>query len=332
MRSYCPWRRRRQCEGFGNCCDQTTSKPMRELSTIPTPAPTHGMKKVIVLLHEDDAAFGTNNYAIAAIMKHWQAKGLAVEIVRGTARFVPGDVVIPHVDLTVTPPEYREFLKQYPVVINEDVVDISKSRISGQLVARDDDYGGPVIVKADRNYGGLPEKRLSDLRRPPSFPVRLARRVMRKLQRQAIDLTPWRHIQYLEPRRYSVFPSLQAVPGGVFKNRNLIVERFLPEFEDGYHCLRSWFFFGDKGTRTLLRSRKQVVKLANSIQVEGSPAPPELRPIREQLGFDYGKFDYVVHEGKAVLLDVNRTPAIAQSPLGREVTRLLAEGIWSKLK
>ena len=28
---------------------------------------------------------------------------------------------------------------------------------------------------------------------------------------------------------------------------------------------------------------------------------------REAMKFDYGKFDYVVHDGKAVLLDANKT-------------------------
>ena len=29
---------------------------------------------------------------------------------------------------------------------------------------------------------------------------------------------------------------------------------------------------------------------------------------RRDLGFDYGKFDYVIHEGRAILLDANSTP------------------------
>jgi hypothetical protein len=32
---------------------------------------------------------------------------------------------------------------------------------------------------------------------------------------------------------------------------------------------------------------------------------------RSRLGFDYGKFDYVMHEGRAVLLDANSTPGIS---------------------
>ena len=36
----------------------------------------------------------------------------------------------------------------------------------------------------------------------------------------------------------------------------------------------------------------------------------ELRAWRERLRFDFGKFDYVYHGERFVLLDVNRTPVI----------------------
>jgi hypothetical protein len=36
--------------------------------------------------------------------------------------------------------------------------------------------------------------------------------------------------------------------------------------------------------------------------------PDELRRIRADLGFDFGKFDYAIVDGKVVLYDVNRTP------------------------
>lgn len=36
--------------------------------------------------------------------------------------------------------------------------------------------------------------------------------------------------------------------------------------------------------------------------------PEELRAERHRLGFDYGKFDFVVRDGVAILLDANKTP------------------------
>src|SRR5213079_1238108 len=34
---------------------------------------------------------------------------------------------------------------------------------------------------------------------------------------------------------------------------------------------------------------------------------PEIVEARKRLNFDYGKFDYVLHEGRPVLLDTNKT-------------------------
>jgi len=61
--------------------------------------------------------------------------------------------------------------------------------------------------------------------------------------------------------------------------------------------------------------------------------PDELRAERSRLGFDYGKFDFVVHEGRAILLDANRTPsAPPPSPEVDASNVHLAGGIDSLLK
>src|SRR5215831_5343530 len=93
-------------------------------------------------------------------MREWEAMGFTVQVVQGVKHQARADLVIPHVDLTVTPKEYRDFFLAYPHVINRRVVDISKSRVSANLVRKNDGYTGPVIVKTERNYGGLPEQRL----------------------------------------------------------------------------------------------------------------------------------------------------------------------------
>ncbi|MEZ6002120.1 hypothetical protein [Hyphomonas sp.] len=63
-----------------------------------------------------------------------------------------------------------------------------------------------------------------------------------------------------------------------------------------------------------------------------SDIPEELRVIREQMGFDYGKFDYVEHDGKAFLLDANKTPSYGHSDTTDSPrVRSLAEGIEAYL-
>ena len=41
--------------------------------------------------------------------------------------------------------------------------------------------------------------------------------------------------------------------------------------------------------------------------------PSELEAFREANGFDFGKFDYVEHDGRPILLDINKTPTIVSS-------------------
>ncbi len=55
--------------------------------------------------------------------------------------------------------------------------------------------------------------------------------------------------------------------------------------------------------------------------------------MRKDLGFDFGKFDYAIVDGRVVLYDVNRTPNLGNLPKEQKPpnTRLLAEGIRAYL-
>lgn len=293
-------------------------------------------KKIAVLLHEEDHLFEMTTYLLRLMMDAWKAQGHAVEMVRGADRFVPADVIIPHLDLTVTPDDYRALLDRYPVAVNRRVVDVSKSKISTNIVGRGDPYDGPVIVKTDRNYGGLPEARLRREARPAlSFPHRIIGKLASKLGLRRPGPTPWKFVESMDSSAYPVFSSLKKVPGGVFENKNLVVEKFLPEVEGEEYCLRYYYFFGDQEMNVLLKSREKVVKGSNSHGCEEAPVPPELRAIRRRMGIDYGKFDYVLREGKVVLFDVNRTPSystLEAKQLARKAAGQLAEGIVSLLE
>lgn len=292
-------------------------------------------KKVVVLVHKDDAAFIYFQYLIKLLMKEWEGIGLIVEVVRGIDHFVSADVVIPHLDLTIIPNEYRVFLSQYPTVINRDVVDISKSKISTNLIGKDDAYGGPVIVKTDLNSGGLPEKRLlSKMYLLRAISSKLTGKITSKLRRNGPGSIAWGDIQYLQSSDYPIFPSLHDVPKDIFENKNLVVEKFLPEVEEGKYCVRYYHFLGDKEVHKVYRSKEKVVKGSDELQLEEVPIPSELHAIRQKLGMDYGKIDYVLRDGTVVLLDVNRTPGLPpheKGQLGRDIARDLAKGIWSHL-
>jgi hypothetical protein len=300
--------------------------------------------QILILLHQNDDSLlnqedgSFDGYVIELLMREWKAMGCTIQVVHGIRQQVRADLVIPHLNLTVIPQDYRDFLLAHPNVINRHVVDISKSRISTHLVGRNDRYTGPVIVKTDRNHGGLPEQRLFPRLGRGTW-ARVACRLLATLRRRDTRGTSWRSVQSLTPTAYPVFPSVRDVPKGVFENKNLVVEKFLPEIVEGDHCLRYYYFFGSAGINLLFRSKERGMiepptTALNSYSVEEVPIPEELYAIREKLGFDYGKFDYVLRDGKVVLFDVNRTPATATLQmwgLMDQVAKRLAEGIKSKL-
>jgi hypothetical protein len=84
----------------------------------------------------------------------------------------------------------------------------------------------------------------------------------------------------------------------------------------------------------VFRSKEKVVKGADELQNEDEPIPSEVQAIRQRLRMDYGKLDYVVRDGKVILLDVNRTPACPprdKDGLTKQIAQQLAEGVLNLL-
>jgi hypothetical protein len=260
-------------------------------------------RKIAVVVHRDDSGFESARYLLKLLMVRWQERGITVEIVRDVDRPIVADLLIPHINLTVVPPDYVEFMSEHPRVVNRHLIDISKSRISSGILGPDDSYDGPVIVKTDRNYGGLPEARL--------------------LGDAATTL---------DPQDYPIYDSLADVPAEVFSDEHLVVEKFVPEVDENGYNLRNWTFFGDRGINTVARSNERIVKARNTIDREEVPVPDDLRTIRADLRVDFAKLDYVMKDGKVVLLDVNRTPTYQGPRPSETVTKLveeMADGIGS---
>jgi hypothetical protein len=242
-----------------------------------------------------------------------------VVVLRGPEHYEAADVLVLHVDLTVVPQEYLDFCARYPIVVNGRVRDISKRKISKNLLGPKDHYTGAVIVKANLNYGGVPELKMQR-------PGRLSRMWNKYL--------PWSITGILSPSAYPVFSSVAEVPKAVWRNRRLVVEKFRPEREGDYYCLRQWIFLGDRGVSQRLVSLNPIVKFPNEVHREyGPPVPESLREMRSRLGFDYGKFDYVVVDGEVILLDANRTPALGGSDgWAQNMAAELAGGLPSFLR
>jgi hypothetical protein len=225
--------------------------------------------------------------------------GLKVDAQIGLGSEQNSRCVFNHVDLTTTPEPYLDYFKTFPNGINTSLVDISKSLVCHEsLVTQNDDYQGAVIVKTNLNCGGAPE--LEGMQRSGEVP-------------QGRVIQNYSNARFMDPGKYLIYKSAKDVPSGVWKNPDLIVQQFRAEIDGhGRYCLRYWYVLGSKGFHTRIATDKPIVKGSNILdrQLLDEPTPPALLQAKERLGVDYGRFDYIVSSGEAVLFDVNRTPCI----------------------
>jgi hypothetical protein len=240
------------------------------------------MARIVVLVHENDEF--DRIYLMHEVLEVSKERGHEVIVQRGLRGPIPeGDLVINHVDLTVGPGEYMAVLRRFPKSVNGRVLDISKRAISPHLVRRNDDFAGPVVVKGNLNSGGWREARIG---------------------------------QGAAMGEYHVYERKGLVPDFVWQERGLVVEKFLPEIEDDFFCLRIWFFCGDQRGHGICYSREPIIKLRNveKATILTEPPPDALAQMREDLAFDFGKFDFGIVEGAVVLYDANRTPTLGDIP------------------
>lgn len=294
-----------------------------------------GPADIAILTHETaDDPVEAGKYLIHRLADGWKTMGLRVAVLRGTRLFEPARILIPHIDSTVRPAEYDAFVRQYRRVANRRLTDVSKSSFSENLIRADSGYSGPVIVKTNRNYGGLPERRAAATSSRRSLAERLRSRWAAFFGASPSGVA-WKRVEWLDVASYPVFQKLQDVPRAVFANPNLVVEKFTPEIEGGHYCVRYAYVLGPREITMRLKSRRAVIRGANADICEEAETPPEIGAWRRRLGLDYGKIDFVVAGGKPVLLDVNPTPAMAtleRYRLVRRVAQALRDGVEELLR
>jgi hypothetical protein len=272
--------------------------------------------QIAIITHEYDE-FPTKMFILKDVAERWRERGLKVEIIAGINTAIDAEIAIQHVDLTLVPPEYVEYARRFPVVLNGRTEDISKRAMSSNLVSLNDGYDGPVVVKSNYNYGGGPELR-----------------VALRTENYALISRPsflYPDVQALQVPRYVVLPSASIVPPDVWDNPDLVVERFRPERSGELYCARMWFFLGNCDVQYISYATDPIVKgpcVTHREQIF-EPVPAELRQIRKKLGFDFGKFDYARDGNELILYDVNRTPTIGAplASLKEAIVTSLAGGI-----
>ena len=293
---------------------------------------TSKSRKITIVFHEKSRREHLHKYRIFHLAEIWKRNGFDVQMMRGNCESVRAGVLIPQIDLSVFPSTYRQLLNSDVRVINRRVVDIRKSTFSRNLVSLHDDYHGPVIVKTNANYGGLSDR--STIKALPWH-----RKMLERLRRASLALhkivlsgsfNPLAYASTLSPDSYPVFMSKHQLPRAVFKNKDLIVEKFLPEKQGQFFYTRSYAFLGDVEVVVRMRSEFPVVKASSETELEFVAVDDTIAATRRELGFDYGKFDYVLHDGEAVLLDINTTPTFGKAygpEIRTKIATQLAKGI-----
>lgn len=272
----------------------------------------HHMARILVITCVGDQ-FAARSYLLRGLIPHWRRAQHEVLVVAGVGDWPDADVAILHVDLSRVPQAYVDALRRYPSVVNRAAVDIRKRKVSRNLVAPDDGWPGPVVVKTDLNCGGMPEYSALEASHLHGETCEIA-------------TTP---VAFTD-RPYPILRCAADVPPDAWNHPGVVVERFLPERDARGFAVRAWVFFGAHERCTRYVGIHPIVKSGNIVAREPAPVPDEIRAERERLGFDYGKFDFAIHEGRPVLFDANRTPGAPPAPVTPEFvasTAALAHGI-----
>ncbi|MEE9344350.1 MAG: hypothetical protein V3U88_01960 [Methylococcales bacterium] len=292
------------------------------------------------------------NSLLKWMIQYWRESGHNVELVSDINTSWNADIALLHFDATDVPLTYINFVRKFPIAINGRAKNISKTFFSNQIIKKNSDYYGMVIVKTVANAGGLPELHAENYPKIRKKFIKFIGRITSsgKLQNKYIESFLWRKVRVLDASNYPMYLSPQHVPNGVWHNRRMVVEKYLPEqTDDGRYRLRHWYFFGDmEFSRTLIssepivkwirmndgekhQSRKEWVGKKSSKDCQ---IPKAVREVRKKLGLDYGRIDWALHHGKPVVYDVNKTPfgfgeisVTAEYALKNEVIREFSQGI-----
>ena len=262
------------------------------------------MATFVLIIHEYDRVTRTRfflplarNYLICDVLAELRRRGHKVKVKAGANHEPAGDIALLHVDCTVVPMEYVDLARRFPVALNVHAIDITKRKISQALIGRETNWSGPVIVKSNHNSFGLRERAHN----------RRARRRGR---------TP-PHRDLGELCEYQIYDSPEHVPEQHWVDDDLAIEKFVPEIDPHGFGMRIWHFLGESERCTRYVSPDRIIKTDSPMTYEPVPVPDDLRETRRRLGFDYGKWDFVMHQGRAVLIDANKTPGRPPNAAGR---------------
>lgn len=263
---------------------------------------SHPPRRIAILQHASHPP-GTQHHLVDYLAQFWRKAGLDVITLQGTDVFTEADILFLHVDRTIVPESYLDFARRYPVCINAGAVDIRKRLYADGLLKPGDSYYGPVVVKSDFNYAGMPEQ--SDLYHNRPF----LKRARAKLQRM---LAPQRTPLIRSKADYLIFDTLSDVPPEHFRDDE-IIQKFVPECDDGKFLLREYYFLGDRHFESIEASDHALFTEDQMISIRPFTPPEDLLACRRLLKLDYGKIDYVLKDGRPFIFDANKTMGLGNA-------------------
>ena len=258
------------------------------------------MKKRIVILFHEFQYDRSSNYMIDELADLWREEGLEVIEIYGIDRVVPADVILLHIDLSVVPPEYLEFARQYPVALNTTLNDIRKATISQNLVQSGAAYVGPVIVKSNLNYAGAPERKLEEtqLRQSSFWLKRLQYRVFPFLKKVPV---------FQSNLEYQIFDRIEDVPRSLLNHPDVVVEKFFHSRHEEFFCIHNLYIFGNHRTGARLMGHHPIVNGRTYKRIDYVDPSSDILEQMADIPLDYGKIDYVFDKGKVEIIDINKT-------------------------
>jgi len=257
-----------------------------------------------------------NRHLIKVLAGIWREQGHILSF--GNRPPPTTDAVIAHTDYSMIDEHFFRQVDEGIPVINSAARNILKSNVSQLLINENSKWHGPVIIKTDANCHAAEEYAYHGLD------------LLRLLKIFAGRFVSWQWTGELPFRTYPILERTDQVPGWVWQDHRLVVEKFMPERDGELYVLRLWMFFGEQEYCMRVCSELPVVKSRKLVSVDlVEEVPDAVRSVRRKLGLDFGKIDFVMHGNDALVFDVNKTPTVDLNKRGQPgpFVRRLADGL-----
>jgi hypothetical protein len=247
---------------------------------------------------ESRASFRVSpTYELQAALPKLREAGVRVRILDRPLKAGHADAALFHIDLTEIPEGFRDLPSLYQRTINGSALSIHRHLYSTLRLKREDRHAGPVVVKTVLNSRGRPELHARKYRNLWTRAGHMLREIADpQFKRRAAPF-------------YRVYGSLDEVPPEAWRDSRLMVEKFAFPTLDLPIVKHRYMFLFD--VELILKQTFNDVLCSGATLLSNEPvdppAPESVMAVRRHLRLDYGSIDYFVVDGRAVVVDANKT-------------------------